>query len=78
MTSLTFHGRTYTCEDRGEFGMTVTAPGGCKLILTRSKASDEAAAVRWLSSMSLRKGKARALVAAEMQHTADKNAIVTA
>lgn len=72
MTSITWHGRTYECDDRGEFGIFVKAPCGHNIICTLSKASDEAEAQRWLTSRSLRKGKARALVAAEM----DKNAIV--
>lgn len=68
VTTLIWHGRTYQVENRGELGLYVGAPAGGAVICTDSKASSEAVAVRWLACMSLRKGKARELVAEEMKH----------
>lgn len=67
MTTLDWHGRTYFAN--GALG-SVTVGVGLKVHM----ALNEAEAVVWLTNHSLRKGKARALVTAEM----DKNAIVMA
>lgn len=60
MTTLHWHGRSYTVErDRGF--IYVSRDGG-----TPAKASNEAEAVKWLTCMSLRKGQARRLVDDEL------------
>lgn len=67
-TETEWHGRQYSAENQGVLGIQVKAPSGAFV------AANELEAVRWLTSRSLRKGKARALVRDEL----DKNAIVVA
>lgn len=61
MTEIEWHGRRYVVENQGILGIYVKSPSGVSLCM------NELDAVRWLTSMSLRKGKARALVAEEMK-----------
>lgn len=62
MTVLNWHGRTYTAENRGTCGIRVHRVGVEPVI-----ASNEGEALRWLCSMSLRKGKARKLLKEELE-----------
>lgn len=59
MTTLVWHGRLYSvlAMPEGEFSVLADAH--------QETVKDKAAAARWLSSHSLRKGKARQLVADE-------------
>lgn len=60
MTEINWHGRRYSAE---------LVQGSIYVWrdnMTPAKAANEADAVRWLCCMSLRKGKARALVAEEL------------
>lgn len=60
MTTLEWHGRTYMVD---------LVQGSIYVwrgTMTPAKASNEADAVRWLTCMSLRKGKARELIRKEL------------